>query len=116
MLLTAFQDNSSPYKIGCVYAIIDEVHLNIEPSLYQANNIFQNVNLTLEERVSRSVEVTEELVNLTNVPVNTSLLPAALEVANMVLRDVITVLNDNQESVDSSFQQVDLCCVSSLCL
>ena len=74
--------------------------------MHQANSIFQDGNLTREEQVSRSAEVAVDLVEITNVPANTSLLPAALEVTNMVLRDVITVLNDHQESVDISFQQV----------
>lgn len=74
---------------------------------HQANSIFQDTNLTLEEQVSRSAEVAVDLVEITNVSVNTSLLPAALEVANTVLRDVITVLNDHQEPVDTEFQQVE---------
>lgn len=63
----------------------------------------------MEEQVSRSAEVAVDLVEITNVSVNTSLLPTALEVTNMVLRDVITVLNDHQESVDVTFQQVITC-------
>lgn len=54
--------------------------------------------------MNQSTAVVMELATATNV--TTSLLPVALEVANVVVRDVVTALNTVQQPVETEIVQV----------
>ena len=61
-------------------------------------------NLTAGEQLNQSTPVVMELAEATNV--TASLLPVALEVANVVVRDVVTALNTLQQPVETEIVQV----------
>lgn len=74
--------------------------------ILQVNEIFQSGNLSTEQQLASSADVVMELAEATNVSANISLLPSALEVANLVMQDVINSLNVLKQQVQPDLLQV----------
>ena len=105
-----------PIVINCLPRQFQSIRDRVKPNvltvkntylkILQVNEIFQSGNLSTEQQLASSADVVMELAEATNVSANISLLPSALEVANLVMQDVINSLNVLKQQVQPDLLQV----------